>query len=410
MFFRMMLEHMVRHGTLRYIDPSGREHTFGNGEAPRATLRLQSAALGRKVILDPSLFFAEAYLDGHLSFEDSTLSDFMVLAARNHDHLERRWLARLGSLLPRRARHLTQYTPVGKAWQNPAHHFDLSDPLYDLFLDHGRQYSRAYFTSPQDGLEEAQENKKRHIAAKLLLDRPGLRVLDIGSGWGGLGLYLAGTAGCQVTGVTLNTNQHEVSAERARDSGLEDHVRFLLKDYRQEQARYDRIVSVGMFEHVDRKNYLEFFAKVKALLNDDGVCLLHSIGSFGRRFEVRSLIHKSIFPGADLPTLSEVFPTVERVGLHVTDVEILRLHHAETLKAWNQRFQANRDRIAELYDERFCRMWELYLQGCEQSFHLQDLMVFQIQLSKSLTTVPLTRDYIYQREHRQAPSQVQAAE
>lgn len=301
-------------------------------------------------------------------------------------------------------RRLKQYNPIDRARRNVAHHYDLSGQLYDLFLDSDRQYSCAYFISASDSLETAQQNKKRHIAAKLLLDRQGLKILDIGSGWGGLGLYLAEEPGADVTGVTLSVEQHKVCQARAAAAGLADRVRFQLRDYRQVAGEYDRIVSVGMFEHVGKKNYDEFFAKLNGLLKEDGVALLHAIGSSGAPAPINPFIRKYIFPGADLASLSEVCSAAERSGLIVTDVEILRLHYAETLRHWRRRFMANWQRVVALYDERFCRMWEFYLILCEIGFRFRSMMVFQIQLAKQSDIVPLTRDYMVNWERERMPT------
>jgi cyclopropane-fatty-acyl-phospholipid synthase len=290
---------------------------------------------------------------------------------------------------------------VSAARANVAHHYDLSDTLYDLFLDADRQYSCAYYMSFDDTLERAQEQKKRHLAAKLLL-RSGHRVLDIGSGWGGLALYIAQAADVDVTGVTLSTEQHGYSNQRVDKAGLTDRVRFELKDYRHENGRYDRIVSVGMFEHVGVGHFREYFDKIRDLLTDDGVALIHTIGAADGPGAAHAWIRKYIFPGGYSPALSEVVPIIERAGLHITDIEVLRLHYAETLKAWRQRFMANRDRVSAIYDERFCRMWEFYLAGCEAGFRHSGLVVFQIQVSKRIDTVPLTRDYILEWEHSHA--------
>ncbi|MGH6886480.1 MAG: class I SAM-dependent methyltransferase, partial [Geminicoccales bacterium] len=286
-----------------------------------------------------------------------------------------------------------QYNPVPRARANAAHHYDLSDALYDLFLDADRQYSCAYFTHPHDDLAQAQADKKRHIAAKLLL-RPGHRVLDIGSGWGGLGLYLAGAGAGEVVGITLAEEQLKVSRARAEQAGLADRVRFELRDYRDQAGRFDRIVSVGMFEHVGLQHYPAFFRKIRELLVEDGVALVHAIGRMHGPGATNAWIRKYIFPGGYAPALSEVLPAVERLGLWVTDIEILRLHYAKTLRAWRRRFMANRDRVAQVYDERFCRMWEFYLIGSELAFRRMGHMVFQIQLAKRQDAVPLTRDYI----------------
>jgi cyclopropane-fatty-acyl-phospholipid synthase len=297
-------------------------------------------------------------------------------------------------------RRLHQYNPLPRARQNAAHHYDLSDQLYELFLDKDRQYSCAYFHDSTDDLEMAQLNKMRHLAAKLLV-RPGHTVLDIGSGWGGLALYLAGECGADVTGLTLSVEQHKVAERRAAAAGLSDRVRFRLRDYREELGHYDRIVSVGMFEHVGVNHYDAFFAKLKSLLTPDGIALLHSIGRKDGPGSTNPWTRKYIFPGGYVPALSEVVPIAERFRLWITDIEILRLHYAETLRAWRGRFERNRDSVRAIYDERFCRMWEMYLVGSEIAFRRQDLMVFQMQLAKAVDAAPLTRDYMlnWEREH-----------
>ena len=305
-------------------------------------------------------------------------------------------------------RRFMQHNTLGRARRNVAHHYDLSGELYDLFLDADRQYSCAYFEHPGDDLETAQENKKRHIAAKMLL-KPGHKVLDIGSGWGGLGLYLAGLTGAEVHGVTLSAEQHEVSQQRASELGLDDRVKFSLRDYRHETGTYDRIISVGMFEHVGVGHYDEFFGKVRDLLAPDGVALLHTIGRADEPGTAHPFTRKYIFPGSYAPALSEVMAPIQRSGLFVTDIEILRLHYAETLRHWRQRFLANLDRARALYDDRFCRMWEFYLAGVEVSFRCMDMVVFQIQLARRQDAVPLTRDYITDWERTQQPRKIQVA-
>ena len=289
--------------------------------------------------------------------------------------------------------------------------YDLKDELYDLFLDPDRQYSCAYFRSPDDSLEQAQTNKKRHIAAKLLL-RPGMKVLDIGSGWGGMGLFLGREFDADVTGVTLSKEQHTVSSRRALEGGLADRVRFKLLDYRHEPGSYDRIVSVGMFEHVGAAHFVEYFTKVKALLKDDGVMLLHAIGRMEPPGGTNTWLKKYIFPGGYTPALSEVLAAIEKVGLYVTDIEILRMHYAETLRHWRLRFLANRDKVKALagYDDRFCRMWEFYLAGCEIAFRYMNQMVFQIQVARRPEAVPFTRDYMVDAERGVAGSRSMAAE
>ena len=338
-------------------------------------------------------------MDGLLTIEEGTLYDFLEIAARNYGNLERvAWF----SLLLRAMRGLKQHNPIVRARHNVAHHYDLSDQLYELFLDKDRQYSCAYFTGNNDSLEMAQESKKRHIAAKLLLDQPNLKVLDIGSGWGGLGLYLAEETCADVTGVTLSVEQYKVAEMRAAAAGVADRVRFHLRDYREEPGKYDWVVSIGMFEHVGKRDYGEFFAKIGDLLAADGVALLHSIGYADTPAPINPFIRKYIFPGTDLPSLSEVCAAIEGAGLIVTDVEILRLHYAETLRHWRERFIANRQRIAALYDERFCRMWEFYLVLSEIGFRFRSNVVFQLQLAKRFDAVPVTCDYMVNWERTNA--------
>jgi len=386
------------------VDARGRSHAFEGSSGASVAIRLRDPALHWKLLVRPRLYLPEAYVDGALTIEEGSLYDLIDLFAANIECLPEGILGRLlnGTVAPLRRLH--QYNPVSRARQNVAHHYDLSDRLYELFLDRDRQYSCAYFYDSSDDLDTAQLNKKRHIAAKLLI-RPGQRVLDIGAGWGGLALYLAGECGADVTGLTLSAEQHKAAMLRAAAAGLSDRVRFHLRDYREEVGRYDRIVSVGMFEHVGINHYNAFFTKLKSLLAPDGVALLHSIGRMDGPGSTHPWIRKYIFPGGYFPALSEVVPVVERSKLWITDVEILRLHYAETLKSWRRRFERNRDRLRSIYDERFCRMWEMYLVGSEIAFRRDGCMVFQMQLAKSIDSVPITRDYMldWEREQRAAP-------
>ena len=402
MLFSSLMKYAMKTGAIRIVDAAGRERVYGDGSPPSCTMRMKKASLDYTLPLNPALYVPEAYMNGDLAIEDGTLYDFIELAARNYGNIESFPLANALRWVGVGSRKAKQYNPVGAARKNVAHHYDLSDGLYDLFLDRDRQYSCAYFMSPDDDIETAQANKKRHLASKMLLDRDGLNVLDIGSGWGGLGLYIAGLCDAGVTGVTLSTEQHRVANERARAAGIEDRVQFRLRDYRDLTENFDRIVSVGMFEHVGKRNYAEFFAKLRDLLTDDGVAVLHSIGRLDTPAPINPFIRKYIFPGADIPALSEITPVVERAGLFCTDIEILRLHYAETLRLWREAFVARRDEAAAIYDERFCRMWELYLIICEMGFRYENLMVFQMQLTKSLEAVPLTRDYMFDWERAQA--------
>ena len=409
-----VLKHMIRVGAMEVEDAGGKVTLLGDGSPPRCRVKLHKRSLEWGLLANPPLKVAEAFMDGTLTIEQGDIGDFCEIVAQNYGHLERNRLVRLAFALQRHTRWLKQYNPIGKAKENVAHHYDLSGRLYDLFLDKDRQYSCAYFSEEHEDLERAQLDKKRHIAAKLLLDKPDLRLLDIGSGWGGMGLYLAAVAGARVTGVTLSEEQHKLSRERAEKAGLAGRCDFRLQDYRDLTERFDRIVSVGMFEHVGKKNYSEFFGKVRELLAEDGVCLLHTIARFNEPGPINPFIRKYIFPGADLPTLSEMLPVIEDSGLLVTDIEILRLHYAETLKVWRKRFNENRAAVAELYDERFCRMWDLYLVGCEMGFRHQGLMVVQVQLTRRQDALPLTRDYMFEWERaqaaREAAAQQQAAE
>ncbi len=406
------LSRVLGEGQLTIIDSGGRSHRVqGARPGPSVTIRIHRWSTGLMMALRPRLAFGEAYMAGTLTVENSDLYDLLDLLGRNMAAIETTAFVRWSYRLQRALRTFEQYNPIGKAERNVAHHYDLNGQLYDLFLDRDRQYSCAYFKTGTEPVEEAQLDKKRHIAAKLLL-RPGQNVLDIGSGWGGMALFLSQQFGVDVTGVTLSKEQHAVSSRRALEGGVADRVRFKLLDYRQEPDRYDRIVSVGMFEHVGAAHYVEFFTKVKALLKDDGVMLLHAIGRMEPPGATNTWLQKYIFPGGYTPALSEVLAAIEQVGLWVTDIEILRLHYAETLRHWRQRFLANREQIKQLagYDDRFCRMWEFYLAGCETAFRYMNQMVFQIQLARRQDAAPLTRDYVVDAENGIQASRSMAAE
>jgi cyclopropane-fatty-acyl-phospholipid synthase len=403
MLLDRLLCQLIRIGRLELVDAAGRHHVFGGSPGPSVTIRLRDRSLHWKFAVNPWLHVPESYMDGTLTFESGDIYTLIELLTRNDELMygTAAWRAiyRLGRLM----RRLHQYNPIGRSRQNVAHHYDLSDELYDLFLDRDRQYSCAYFLSADEDIDTAQLNKRRHIAAKLLM-RPGMKVLDIGSGWGGLALYLARECGADVTGLTLSTEQLKVAQRRAAQAGLSDRVRFVLRDYREEKEQYDRIVSVGMFEHVGVGQYQAFFQQVKALLKPDGVALLHSIGRMDGPGSTNPWIRKYIFPGGYSPAISEVLTVIERTRLWVTDVEVLRLHYAETLKAWRRRFLQQREQVLKLYDERFCRMWETYLIGSEIAFRHGGHLVMQIQMAKTSSAVPFTRDYMFdwERSHREA--------
>lgn len=393
----ILLRRIVEHGNLSLITHAGQVLTFGDGTGAPVVARLADRWLERQLALDPHLQVGEAYMNGRLVMEQGRIYDLLALIHGNAmAHPPPRWAQSLdvARFLTRR---LAQFNPAGRARRNVAHHYDIDGSIYDLFLDADRQYSCAYFADRNTPLEAAQQAKKRHLAAKLALAE-GQRVLDIGSGWGGLGLYLAGTTGCVVDGVTLSVEQLKIAEERARRAGLANAVHFKLQDYRDVTGPYDRVVSVGMFEHVGVNHYDTYFRKVRDLLAEDGVALIHFIGRSEPPAVTNPFIAKYIFPGGYIPALSEVMTAIERSGLITTDVEILRLHYAETLKAWRERFLANWETAARIRDERFCRMWEFYLAGSECAFRYQSLVVFQIQLTRRIDALPLTRDYIVHNE------------
>jgi cyclopropane-fatty-acyl-phospholipid synthase len=412
MLLATVLSRVLGEGQLTIIDAAGRSHQVqGVRKGPAVTIRVHTWWTGVRLALRPRLAFGEAYMDGLLTVENGDVYDLLDLLGRNMAALESAPTVRWSYAWQRLVRVFEQYNPIGRAQRNVAHHYDLNGQLYDFFLDRDRQYSCAYFKTGDESLEQAQVDKKHHIAAKLLL-QPGQSVLDIGSGWGGMGLFLSQQFGVDVTGVTLSKEQHDVSSRRALEAGLADRVRFKLLDYRQEENRYDRIVSVGMFEHVGVAHYVEFFTKVKGLLKDDGVMLLHAIGRMEPPGGTNTWLKKYIFPGGYTPALSEVLSAIEKVGLWVTDMEILRLHYAETLRHWRQRFLANRERIKQTagYDDRFCRMWEFYLASCEIAFRYMNQMVFQLQIARKQDAVPLTRDYLVDAENGATTSRSMAAE
>jgi cyclopropane-fatty-acyl-phospholipid synthase len=394
---RFFLTRYIRKGALTFVTAAGQSFTCGDGTGDPVTVRFKTAAGQRRLLLDPELALGELYMDGDLVMERGTIADLLAIALSQTD-LAPRW-ARLQYWLRYILRHVQQFNPRRRSRNNVAHHYDLSGALYELFLDADRQYSCAYFEGPTATLDEAQLAKKRHLAAKLLIDK-GHRLLDIGCGWGGLGLYLAEMTGANVTGITLSTEQLQVANARAAAKQLTGSAKFLLEDYRDIPGPFDRIVSVGMFEHVGVDHYATFFQHCAELLSPDGVMVLHSIGRPEGPGITNPWIAKYIFPGGYIPALSEVLPAIERAGLLISDIEILRLHYAETLKAWRERFLARRDDAVRLYDERFARMWEFYLASSEMSFRKQNMMNFQIQLTRRQDVVPLTRDYIGREEAR----------
>ena len=396
---RILLSQFVRHGNLQLTTARGTVLHFGDGTGKPVAIRFTTAAAERAILRDPELKFGECYMDGTCVVEQGSIADVLaILLQPTPDGLPPKW-ARLQWFLRFLKRRLQQFNLRWRARRNVAHHYDLDGRLYSLYLDADQQYSCAYFEQPGQSLDDAQLAKKRHLAAKLLLPG-GQRVLDIGCGWGGMALYLAEFCGAHTTGITLSQEQHARARGRATEKGLTGQVDFRLQDYRDLNEKFDRIVSVGMFEHVGVGYYDAYFRKCAQLLSKDGVMVLHTIGRPEGPGVTNPWIAKYIFPGGYIPAISEVSRSIERSGLLIADIEILRLHYAETLKAWRERFLAHREDVERLYDRRFVRMWEFYLAASEMSFREQDMMVMQFQIAKRQDVVPLTRDYITREEAR----------
>ncbi len=388
-----LISAIVVEGSLVLTLPSGRTIVSGDG-APEIRATIHDEAILKRIIRNPDLGVGEGYMDGRLTIEGDDLRGFLGLVLRNMREGNVHWLQNLQVRVGRRLRPITQVNSAITARKNVAHHYDLSSELYDIFLDEDRQYSCAYFDREDDDLDTAQEKKKRHIARKLLIE-PGMRVLDIGCGWGGMALTLARDFGAEVVGVTLSEEQHRIATRRAAEAGLSDRIDIRIQDYRDITETFDRIVSVGMFEHVGQPQYDTYFAKCHDLLNRDGVALVHTIGRANPPGITSQFIDKYIFPGGYLPALSEMAAAFERQHLFLTDLEVWRLHYAKTLRAWADRFEAGIDTARALYDERFCRMWRYYLTASEMSFIHGHQVVFQAQLARRNDAVPITRDYLY---------------
>ena len=394
----ILLRSIVHQGTLTALLPDSGKLTVGDGAAPHIVIRFHDRKAVRRLALHPDLALGELYMAGRLTVEDGDIADLLELLMSNLARTPPTGLLKFVRAMRRKFRWLKQFNPSRRAKANVAHHYDLSGKLYELFLDCDRQYSCAYFSEDGESLEDAQTGKKRHIAAKLHLDREDLRVLDIGSGWGGLALDLVRDCGAKVLGVTLSEEQLAAARSRASLAGLSDRCKFELQDYRALEGTFDRVVSVGMFEHVGVPHYRAFFDKLGALLDDDGVALIHTIGRSDGPGSSNPWITKYIFPGGYTPALSEMLPSIERAGLIVADVEVLRLHYAKTLKEWRRRFKAHWNDAAAIYDQRFCRMWEFFLAAEEMAFRYDGLVVFQLQLVKRIDALPLTRDYMLESE------------
>jgi cyclopropane-fatty-acyl-phospholipid synthase len=404
--FDRLIETIIRRGTLEVTMPGGQRRLYGDGTGMPVAIRLDDPDLPRRIVRNADLAVGEAYMDGTLVIGGDDLRGFLTLVTRNLPGAVAPWWQRPLRLARHAVRRWHQWNPTRRARANVAHHYDLSAELYDLFLDADKQYSCAYFARPDMTLEEAQYAKKRHIAGKLLIE-PGMTVLDIGCGWGGMALTLARDYGARVTGVTLSEEQHRIATRRAREAGLADRIDIRLTDYRNITETFDRIVSVGMFEHVGIPHYGEYFATLSRRLAPDGIALVHTIGRMRPPGITSPWIEKYIFPGGYIPALSEMVSPIEREELYITDIEMWRLHYAETLRHWHDRFVANEDRARALYDDRFCRMWRYYLLAAELTFRHNRQCVFQVQLAHRQEAVPLTRDYLHPAEPR---THAQAAE
>ncbi len=378
------------------VDANNKEYIIGTPKKNSPIkVKILDKKLHLKLLFHPDLYFGEAYTDGDVEIENGSLSDFLDLALMNFGRKELNVFSYLLNKFRGSYRYLTNFNFIKKSKMNVSHHYDISDDLYDLFLDPKRQYSCAYFKSENDSLETAQNNKIQHIIKKLNL-KPNQKVLDIGCGWGSLAMDIAKAANCEVTGITLSENQFNFCNKKVKELNLENQVNFKLIDYRELNEKFDRIVNVGMFEHVGRKFYNKFFSQIEKLLNDDGVCLTHTIGSVNPPRDPHPWITKYIFPGGYTPSLSEVINPIEKAGLIVTDIEVLRMHYSHTLRNWKENCIQNKDKIIEMFDEKFFRMWEFYLAGCEMAFKWGDQVVYQFQLTKNYRSTPVTRDYIYQ--------------
>ena len=389
------LNNLFKHDGFELIDSNSKKYVIGKPSREKPiSLKLLDPKLMQKLLLYPDLYFGEAYMDGSLVIENGNITEFLDLAFKN---IGRGNINSYGAVIKKLRgtyRYLTSFNKIAKSKENVAHHYDISEKLYNLFLDENRQYSCAYFKNENDTLEQAQNNKIHHIIKKLNI-RPNQKVLDIGSGWGTLALAIAKETQASVTGITLSENQFEYSKNKAKEMNLSNKVDFKLIDYRQLNEKFDRVVSVGMFEHVGRKFYRTYFNKVFKLLNERGIALIHTIGSSMPPRDPQPWIQKYIFPGGYTPSLSEVANPIENSGLIVSDIEVLRMHYAHTLRNWKERFLSKKDMVLDMFDEKFFRMWEIYLASCEMAFKWGDQVVFQFQLSKDNSSVPNTRDYIY---------------
>ena len=395
MYLSNFLNRLIKDDGFELIDANSKSYLIGKPKKENPIrFKILDKTLHWKLLINPDLYLGEGYTDGSIVIENGTLTEFLDIAIKNIGRDSANSITNALDKFRRIYRYITNFNLIGKSKQNVAHHYDLSNKFYDLFLDEKRQYSCAYFKNEDDTLEVAQNNKIDHIIKKLNL-KSNHKVLDVGCGWGTLALDIAKKTQCEVVGITLSKNQLEYAQQKAREMNLENQVEFRLEDYRQLSEKFDRVVSVGMFEHVGRKFYSKYFNKVFDFLNEDGVALIHTIGSINPPRGPQPWITKYIFPGGYTPSLSEVSLPIEKSGLIISDLEVLRAHYAHTLRNWKDRFMSKKEQVLEMFDEKFFRMWEFYLVGCEMSFKWSDQVVFQFQLTRKLKATPITRDYIY---------------
>ena len=389
------LNRLIKDDGFELIDANSKSYLIGKPKKENPIrFKILDKTLHWKLLINPDLYLGEGYTDGSIVIENGTLTEFLDIAIKNIGRDSANSITNALDKFRRMYRYITNFNLIGKSKQNVAHHYDLSNKFYDLFLDEKRQYSCAYFKNEDDTLEVAQNNKIDHIIKKLNL-KSNHKVLDVGCGWGTLALDIAKKTQCEVVGITLSKNQLEYAQQKAREMNLENQVEFRLEDYRQLSEKFDRVVSVGMFEHVGRKFYSKYFNKVFDFLNEDGIALIHTIGSINPPRGPQPWITKYIFPGGYTPSLSEVSLPIEKSGLIISDLEVLRAHYAHTIRNWKDRFMSKKEQVLEMFDEKFFRMWEFYLVGCEMSFKWSDQVVFQFQLTRKLKATPITRDYIY---------------
>ena len=395
MYLSRFLEKLFKKDGFVLVDANSTRYIIGKPERENPiTIKLLDKKLHYKLLLFSDLYFGEAYTDGSIVIENGTLTDFLDLVMKNIRRRETNIFNEIINNIRGTYRFLTNFNLISKSKNNVAHHYDISEKLYDLFLDSKKQYSCGYFKNDNDSLETAQNNKIEHIIKKLNL-KSNQKILDIGSGWGTLAIEIAQKTQCEVLGITLSKNQLEYSNNKAKELNLENQVQFKLLDYRELDEKFDRIVSVGMFEHVGRKFYKKYFNKISKLLNKDGIALIHTIGSVNPPRDPHPWITKYIFPGGYTPSLSEVVTPIEKSGLIISDLEVLRMHYSHTLRHWKERLLSKKEEALEIFDEKFFRMWEFYLTSCEMTFKWKDLVVFQFQLTKDFKSTPNTRDYIY---------------